>query len=268
MAEQPDSFNSSTTFSRDENLKTAIIIPARLGSTRLPRKMLLAETGKTLIEHTYEAATRCKQVERIIVATDDQEVVTVVQGFGGEAVLTSNEHVSGTDRVAAAASPLTDFDLIVNLQGDEPEVDPACVDGVIELLAKHHDVHVGTVACPIRERTMLNDPACVKVVMDHAGRALYFSRSCIPHARNWHQDLLHAEPAIFWQHVGIYVYRREFLLRFSVLPKSQLEGVEMLEQLRVLQAGAEIMVATANCTGKGIDTLDDYRAFVSRHSNC
>ena len=265
---QAVSFNSSTSFSRDENLKTAIIIPARLGSTRLPRKMLLAETGKTLIEHTYEAATRCKQAERVIVATDDQEIITVVQGFGGEAVLTKKEHLSGTDRVAEAAAPLTDFDLIVNLQGDEPEIDPKCVDDVIELLASNQDVHVGTVACPIRERTMLNDPACVKVVMDHAGRALYFSRSCIPHARNWHPDLLQTEPAIFWQHLGIYVYRREFLLRFSALPKSRLEGVEMLEQLRVLQAGAEILVATANCTGKGIDTLDDYRAFVSRHSNC
>ncbi len=249
-------------------MKTVIVIPARLGSTRLPRKMLLADSGKPMIEHTYDAAVRCKRAERVIVASDDQEIVTVVQTFGGEAVLTSKEHVSGTDRVAEVAALLPEFELIVNLQGDEPEIDPTSVDGVIELMAKNREVQVGTVACPIREQSLLDDAACVKVVMDHAGRAMYFSRSCIPHARNGRADLLQVEPAIYWQHLGIYVYRRDFLLKFSTLPRSPLEGVEMLEQLRVLQAGCQILVSTAKYTGKGIDTLDDYRAFVSRHSSC
>lgn len=249
-------------------MKTAIIIPARLQSTRLPRKMLLAETGRPLILHTVDAARRCRLADRVLVATDDREILEVVQRFGADAVLTDPEHTSGTDRIAEAATAVADCDLIVNLQGDEPEMNPAAIDQAIELLRQSPAADAATVVCPIRERTLLDDPACVKVVLRHDRRALYFSRSPIPHPRQWSPDLLEREPPLFWQHLGLYVYRRDFLRRFSELPASSLERTEMLEQLRILQAGGEIVVAIVEKQAKGIDTAEDYRAFVSRLGKC
>jgi 3-deoxy-manno-octulosonate cytidylyltransferase (CMP-KDO synthetase) len=250
------------------NLKTAIIIPARLQSTRLPRKMLLAETGKPLIQHTVEAARKCRLADRVLVAADAPEIVEAVRRGGGEAVLTDPAHASGTDRIAEAAAAVPECDLVVNLQGDEPEMNPAAVDRAIELLRNTPQANAATVVCPIRERAVLEDPACVKVVCRHDGRALYFSRSPIPHARTWREELLHQEPPLFWQHLGLYVYRRDFLLQFSRLPVSTLETTEMLEQLRILQAGGEIVVAAVEKQAKGIDTPEDYRAFVSRLGKC
>jgi 3-deoxy-manno-octulosonate cytidylyltransferase (CMP-KDO synthetase) len=250
------------------NLKTAIIIPARLQSTRLPRKMLLAETGKPLIQHTVEAARKCRLANRVLVAADAPEIVEAVRRGGGEAVLTDPAHASGTDRIAEAAAAVPECDLIVNLQGDEPEMNPAAVDRAIELLRNTPQANAATVVCPIRERAVLEDPACVKVVCRHDGRALYFSRSPIPHARTWREEFLHQEPPLFWQHLGLYVYRRDFLLQFSRLPASTLETTEMLEQLRILQAGGEIVVAAVEKQAKGIDTPEDYRAFVSRLGKC
>ena len=249
-------------------MKTAIIIPARLQSTRLPRKMLLAETGRPLILHTVEAARRCRLANRVLVATDDREILESVQRFGAEAVMTDPEHTSGTDRIAEAAASVADCDLIVNLQGDEPEMNPEAVDKAIDLLRRSPAADAATVVCPIRERAVLDDPACVKVVLRHDGRALYFSRSPIPHPRNWGPDLLDREPPLFWQHLGLYVYRREFLNKFPGLPASALEQTEMLEQLRILQAGGEIVVAIVEKQAKGIDTAEDYRAFVSRLGKC
>lgn len=249
-------------------MKTAIIIPARLQSTRLPRKMLLAETGRPLILHTVEAARRCRLADRVLVATDDREILEAVQRFGAEAVMTDPQHTSGTDRIAEAAASVPDCDLIVNLQGDEPEMNPEAVDKAIDLLRRSPAADAATVVCPIRERAVLGDPACVKVVLRHDGRALYFSRSPIPHPRNWSPDLLDREPPLFWQHLGLYVYRREFLNKFSGLPASALERTEMLEQLRILQAGGEIVVAIVEKQAKGIDTAEDYRAFVSRLGKC
>lgn len=249
-------------------MKTAIIIPARLQSTRLPRKMLLAETGRPLIQHTVEAARCCRLADRILVATDDQEILETVLKFGGEAVLTNPNHSSGTDRIAEAAEAVPDCDLIVNLQGDEPEMNPQAVDRAIELLRSSPGAEAATVVCPIRERAVLEDPSCVKVVLRHDGRALYFSRSPIPYARTWNDGLLTRQPPLYWQHLGLYVYRRDFLQRFSRLPASSLETTEMLEQLRILQAGGEIVVAAVENQAKGIDTPEDYRAFVSRHGNC
>ncbi len=249
-------------------MKTAIIIPARLQSTRLPRKMLLAETGKPLIQHTVEAARQCRLADRVLVAADAPEIFEAVRGFGGEVVLTDPAHTSGTDRIAEAVAAVPDCELIVNLQGDEPEMNPAAVDSAIALLQQTPEASVATVVCPIRERGLLDDPACVKVVCRHDGRALYFSRSPIPHARQWREELLLQEPPLFWQHLGLYVYRREFLLGFSRLAPSELETTEMLEQLRVLQAGGEIVVAAVEKQPKGIDTPEDYRAFVSRLAKC
>lgn len=249
-------------------MKTAIIIPARLQSTRLPRKMLLAETGKPLIQHTVEAARRCRLADRILVATDDREILEAVRRFGGEAVMTDPEHTSGTDRIAEAAAAVSDCELIVNLQGDEPEMNPEAIDRAIGLLRDSPDAAAATVVCPIRDRAVLDDPACVKVVCRHDGRALYFSRSPVPHARTWRDELLQREPPLYWQHLGLYVYRREFLFGFSRLPASVLETTEMLEQLRILQAGGEIVVAAVEKQAKGIDTLEDYRGFVSRLGKC
>jgi len=248
----------------NQRCRTAIIIPARLSSTRLPRKMLLCETGKPLLQHTYEAAQRCRRVDQVIVATDCEEILAVVEGFGGEARMTRVDHTSGTDRIAEVAADLPDCEIIVNLQGDEPEMAPEVIDAVIELLAGHEQAAVATAACPIRDVALIHDPSCVKVVCDHQARALYFSRSPIPYPRNWNEAWLHADQPRYWQHLGIYAYRRPFLLGFSQLPESAAEQTESLEQLRVLQAGHVVLVSPTNHSSKGIDTPADYAAFVRR----
>ncbi len=246
-------------------MKVAIVIPARLGSTRLPRKMLLAETGKTLLEHTFRAAQSSQAAQKILIATDDVAIAQTAASFGAEAILTDPSHQSGTERVAEVARRLTDCDLIVNLQGDEPEMDSGAIDQAIGVFREFPEALVSTVACPIRDRRLLDDPSCVKVVLDHRGRALYFSRSWIPHPRQWHDDMLTSDPPIFLQHLGLYVYRREFLLSFADLAASPLERCESLEQLRVLQAGHAIWVTVVAHSSKGIDTPEDYQAFVTRY---
>lgn len=240
-----------------------VIIPARMASTRLPGKMLLAETGKTLIRHTYESACRARQPEGVCVATDDEAIAAEVRGFGGEVYMTDPSCASGTDRVAEVAAQL-DVDYVVNVQGDEPEISGQSIDLVLRLLREHPEAVMATLATPIRRRAQLEDPACVKVVFDTTGRALYFSRSAIPHDRERDDALLTAEPARFYQHVGIYAYRREYLLELARMPRSALETVENLEQLRVLEAGETILVDVVDEPSVGIDTAEDYRSFVDR----
>jgi 3-deoxy-manno-octulosonate cytidylyltransferase (CMP-KDO synthetase) len=244
--------------------RSYIVIPARLASTRLPRKMLLRETGKTMIQHTYEAACRATRPLGVCVATDHEEIAREVLAFGGEVHMTSPDLTSGTDRVAEVARRLPEADIIVNVQGDEPEMSPAAIDRVIELLEEHPEAGMATVATPLRRQEMLDDPACVKVVFDATGRALYFSRSPIPHARTWDDSLLAAEPPHFYLHMGLYAYRRDFLLSLTHLPVTPLERLESLEQLRVLHAGLPIMVGVVGQASRGIDTPEDYRAFVRR----
>ncbi|WP_145085166.1 3-deoxy-manno-octulosonate cytidylyltransferase [Anatilimnocola aggregata] len=246
-------------------LQAAIVIPARLHSTRLPRKLLLAETGKPVIQHTYEAASRATKIQNICVAADSDEIADVVRRFGGHVLLTDPNHASGSDRVAEVARLWTDIDVIVNVQGDEPEISAAAIDQVVELLERDRCAVMSTLATPIRSKDKLFDPACVKVVFDQQGRALYFSRSVIPHARTWHDDLLTAEPAHFYQHIGLYAYRREFLLQIARLPRPEIEQLESLEQLRVLHAGQTILVGTIDEPSIGIDTPADYREFVTRY---
>jgi 3-deoxy-manno-octulosonate cytidylyltransferase (CMP-KDO synthetase) len=241
-----------------------IVIPARLASTRLPRKLLLRATGKSLLQHTYEAACRAGRARGVCVAADHEEIMTEVRSFGGHAVLTRKDHASGTDRVAEVAMHMADADVFVNVQGDEPELSGTSIDHAIGLLEENPEVPMATLATPIRTRAQLLDPACVKVVFDTGGRALYFSRSPIPCARDWSDELLAANPAHFYQHIGLYAYRRDFLLRLSRLPQSRLEQVEKLEQLRVLEAGYPILVGTVDELPSGIDTAEDYRAFVDR----
>ncbi|HEX3870983.1 MAG TPA: 3-deoxy-manno-octulosonate cytidylyltransferase [Pirellulales bacterium] len=243
---------------------STIIIPARLASTRLPRKLLLRETGKTVIQHTVEAAGRAKLPKGVCVATDHDEILREVQAFGGRAEMTDPEAASGTDRVAELARRMPEAEIFCNVQGDEPEIAAEAIDLAIQLLEEHPEAPMSTLATPIRSRELLNDPACVKVVFDRHQRAMYFSRSPIPHAREWDDRLLSTAPATFHQHIGLYAYRREFLLNLAKMPPSPLEKVEKLEQLRVLDAGFPILVGVVPEATRGIDTPADYEAFVMR----
>jgi 3-deoxy-manno-octulosonate cytidylyltransferase (CMP-KDO synthetase) len=242
-----------------------LVIPARLASTRLPRKLLLAETGRTLLEHTYRAAEQARLPAGVCVAADHEEIAAAVRGFGGRVMMTSPSCASGTDRVAEVARQLPEAEILVNVQGDEPELSGEAIDRVIRLLMGNPHWSMATLATPIRERAKLNDPACVKVVFDSDGQALYFSRSAIPHAREWHDELLTSEPPLFYQHVGLYAYRREFLLQLATLARTPLEKLENLEQLRVLESGHAIGVGVIDEPTIGIDTAEDYRAFVERY---
>jgi 3-deoxy-manno-octulosonate cytidylyltransferase (CMP-KDO synthetase) len=241
-----------------------LVIPARRRSTRLPNKMLLRETGKSVLQHTYEAARRAKVPGDIIIATDDDEIAAQALGFGARVAMTSPDCPSGTDRVAEVIRGIPEAEIIVNLQGDEPEIDPVAIDRLATLLQDNPAASMATLATPIRCREALEDPACVKVVFDSQGRAMYFSRSSIPHPREWSNSLLTTEPATFFQHIGIYAYRRDLLLRFASLPMGQTEQVEKLEQLRILEQGETILVSEIAQPTRGIDTPADYAAFVER----
>lgn len=245
-------------------LTSQIVIPARLASTRLPQKLLLRETGKSLIQHTYEAAQQATRPAGICVAADHADIFKEVRAFGGRVEMTNPEAPSGTDRVAEIARKMPDADIIVNVQGDEPEIAGASIDLAIQLLEENPTAVMSTLATPIRRKRQLEAPSCVKVVFDAQGRALYFSRSVIPHARHWDKSLLHTNPPTFYQHVGLYAYRRDFLLKLASMSPSQLEQIEKLEQLRVLEAGYSILVGVIDEPTFGIDTPDDYRAFVEK----
>jgi len=245
-------------------LTSQIVIPARLASTRLPRKLLLRETGKSLLQHTYEAALCATRPAGVCVAADHAEIFDEVRAFGGRVEMTDPAAPSGTDRVAEVARRMNDVDIIVNVQGDEPEIAGRSIDLAVELLEANPSAAMSTLATPIRDRRQLEDPACVKVVFDAARRAMYFSRSVIPHPRQWDDAMLAADPPTFHQHVGLYAYRREFLLQLASMPPCPLERVEKLEQLRVLDAGHAILVGVVDEPTFGIDTPDDYRAFVAK----
>ncbi len=241
-------------------MRTAIVIPARYGSTRLPGKPLLRSTGKYLIQHVYERACEAKSAGRVVVATDDTRILSAVQSFGGAAVMTRKDHPSGTDRVAEVAAEL-DVDAVINLQGDEPLFDPAGLDLLAGLLAADTAADVATLATPIRDRETYQSPNCVKVVTDDRGRALYFSRSPIPFVRDGTPDFA-TDPPRFLLHLGVYAYRRETLLRLAAAPPHPLEQSEKLEQLRVLGAGGTIKVGVVAAAHRGVDTPADYAAFV------
>lgn len=238
------------------------IVPARYASSRLPGKPLLAETGRPLIQHVVEAAGRARRIDRVIVATDDVRILDTVQRFGGEAVLTRDDHPSGTDRVAEVAAQLPQARIIVNLQGDEPEIEPEALDRVVDLLDQAPHLLMATLCTPIRDRDTYLDPACVKVVLAADGRALYFSRRPIPCHRDGEPDP--SVTPLAYLHLGLYAYRRDFLLRLSQLPPSSLEQAERLEQLRVLELGESIAVGVVPAATAGIDTPEDYRRFLDR----
>ena len=240
-------------------MKSAIVIPARYASSRLPGKPLLNATGKYLVQHVYENACRSRAKD-VIVATDDARILNAVRSFGGQATMTRADHASGTDRVAEVARTL-DADVILNLQGDEPQLDPAILDVLPELLANDRAASMATLAVPITSMEQWRDPNCVKLVRDQKGRALYFSRSPIPFVRDGAPDFT-KQPPMFLQHLGLYAYRREFLLHLATLPPEPLEELEKLEQLRVLALGHKIAVGVVRHAGRGVDTPEDYERFV------
>lgn len=241
-------------------MRSVIVIPARYRSSRLPGKPLLRHTGKYLIQHVYEQAQQAKLADDVIVATDDPRIMAAVDLFGGKAVMTSRNHATGTDRVAEVARNL-DADIIVNLQGDEPLIDPAELDRVIGLLRDDESAEVATLAVPIRSEEEYRDPNVVKVVLDWSGRAMYFSRSPVPMVRDEAPNF-EADPPLVLRHVGLYAYRRASLLKLAQMPPTPIEDCEKLEQLRVLHVGWSIKVGLTQSAAPGVDTWDDYLAFV------
>lgn len=226
------------------------MIPARYQSTRLPGKPLAMIDGKTMIEHVHARASRAARVDAVLVATDDQRVADVVDGFGGTAVLTRADHSTGTDRLAEVARGLTS-ELIVNVQGDEPLIDPAAIDAAIAPMADRPHDGLGTLRRRLTDPADLANPAVVKVVVDRDGYGLYFSRSPMPHVRAG------SPVPVFWRHLGLYVYRRETLERLAGLAPTPLEQAEGLEQLRALEHGIRILTIETTCDAFGVDTPED-----------
>lgn len=232
-------------------MKTVGIIPARYGSTRLEGKPLKDICGKPMIQHVFEVAKKARILDDVIVATDDQRIVQAVQDFGGKACLTSLDHKTGTDRVAEVAASL-DVEVVVNIQGDEPLLNPAMIDEVAEPFANDPDLKMCTICTPIVEEEKLYSPHVVKVVFDQRGYALYFSRSLIPYPRKREQFMA-------YEHLGLYAYRKDFLLTYVQLPQTRLETIESLEQLRVLESGfpLKVVVTQQEYDGLSVDTSED-----------
>jgi 3-deoxy-manno-octulosonate cytidylyltransferase (CMP-KDO synthetase) len=200
-------------------------------------------------------------VNRVLVATDDERIASAVRGFGGEVAMTRSDHPTGTDRVAEVAAGL-DASLIINVQGDEPEMDPASIDALIGMMQEKPDAHMGSLGCRFTTVSDVLNPACVKVVLDGNGFALYFSRSLIPYPRD--SGGQPGDPSKWLLHLGIYAYRPDFLKTLTRWSPTDLERIEQLEQLRALYNGAKIAIAVVNRESTGIDTPEQYEAFVSR----
>jgi 3-deoxy-manno-octulosonate cytidylyltransferase (CMP-KDO synthetase) len=267
-------------------VKIVVCIPARYASTRFPAKVLAKDTGKYLIQHTWEQARKAKLPARVVIAADDERIVQAARTFGAECVLTSPNHQSGTDRIAEAVGK-SDAGIVINVQGDEPQIDPDHIDYLARLLLDNADAPMATLAAAFATREQIADPNVVKVVVSiadcglriadsqrgdaprsaHAAKAIYFSRSVIPYDRERAGvgDVSH-----YLRHIGIYAYRRDFLLRITSLPQTPLEKLEKLEQLRAIENGFTILVGKVEHTCEGIDTPEQYAAFVKRlaRRNC
>ena len=236
-------------------MKVIGVIPARFGSTRLPGKPLKDILGKPMIQWVYERATAASLLDSIVVATDNEEVLRAVKGFGGDAVMTATSHPNGTSRIAEVAEQVS-CDIVVNIQGDEPMLEPEQLNTVVRSLVDHPTSHVATLCVSIQEDAY-NDPSVVKVVLGIHGQALYFSRSLIPFERN-----TRALPV--YEHLGVYAYRRPFLLEYAQMSPTPLEQTESLEQLRVLEHGYEITVAVVESENEmvSVDTEADLQRVV------
>ncbi|RKY61366.1 MAG: 3-deoxy-manno-octulosonate cytidylyltransferase [Candidatus Neomarinimicrobiota bacterium] len=235
-------------------MKAVGIIPARYHSTRLPGKPLVSIGGQSLIRRVYENVSRCQNLDAVIVATDDERIRSEVEKFGGQVRMTPPELPSGTDRCAFVAKDLN-ADIIANIQGDEPFLDTRLPDRGIKILAEQSDVNVVTAAHAGITDTQLNDPNVVKVLIDKNRNALYFSRRNIPYIRN--QTTRFAHPAML--HIGLYIFRRDYLLKFVEMPRGRLEQLEELEQLRILENGDRIRVVLTDKFSLGIDTEEDVK---------
>jgi len=249
------------------NQNIIAVIPARYGSTRFPGKSLALIQGKPMIQWVYERTKQSQLIDRVLVATDDDRIMRAVAAFGGEAVMTSSDHPTGTDRIAEVAQGL-DCGIIVNVQGDEPLIEPAMIDEAIIPLVNDATIPMGTVCKQIDSREEAFDPNVVKVVLDEQGFALLFSRAPIPWDRDaWagkrSLDELPLTAALF-KHIGLYVYRREFLLRYASLPQTRIENVEKLEQLRALGHGYRIRVVITRYESFGVDIPGDLSKILNR----
>jgi 3-deoxy-manno-octulosonate cytidylyltransferase (CMP-KDO synthetase) len=226
------------------------VIPARFASSRFPGKVLAQISSKSMLQHVYERTSLARYLTATIIATDDERVYAAARSFGARVVMTRADHVSGTDRVAEAASA-ENAELVVNIQGDEPLIDPAAIDAAILPLAHDPEIVMGTLKKAIEDPREITDTNVVKVVTDRNGDAIYFSRCPIPYQRD------QATPGTHFKHIGLYVDRRDFLLGYSALPVGPLEQAERLEQLRALENGYRIRVVETECESLGVDTPED-----------
>jgi 3-deoxy-manno-octulosonate cytidylyltransferase (CMP-KDO synthetase) len=248
-------------------MRTLAVLPSRFQASRFPGKPLALIAGRPMIQWAWEAAAAAAGVDAVVVATDDARIQAAVEAFGGQVAMTDPALPSGTDRVAAVAAAMTGYDLVLNLQGDEPAMHPGTIAAVVELMRADPGLPMGTASCPFTTAEELFSPNIVKVVTDDAGRALYFSRNPIPYVRNsqvfqadFRPWLRPEQLALFQRHLGIYAYRPEALLRFTQLPPHPLEQLEMLEQLRALAAGMAIGVARTPHLSLGVDVPADIPA--------
>ncbi len=247
-------------------MKVVGIIPARYDAVRLPGKTLADIAGQPMIEHVYQRARQAQSLDELLVATDDERIARVVESFGGQAVMTSSEHKSGTDRIAEVAAVL-ECQVVVNIQGDEPLIEPAAIDALVEPFGTIADLRMSTLATRLDDYNTHLEPAVVKVVVDTEGFALYFSRAPIPYFRldtcpEWPDNRPRQHPQSgLWplRHLGLYAYTRETLLWLSSLPQTPLEITEGLEQLRALENGCRIRVVEVECQGISVDTPEDLR---------
>jgi 3-deoxy-manno-octulosonate cytidylyltransferase (CMP-KDO synthetase) len=233
-------------------MKIIGVIPARLQSTRLKEKVLRLIAGKPMIQHVYERAKRSKFLNDVIIACDDEKILKTVEGFGGKAVMTRIDHPSGSDRIAEVVQNL-DVDIVINIQGDEPLIDYQVIDSLADVLLKDKTAQMATVIKRFKVGEDVANPNVVKVIVDSDHDALYFSRSVIPYNRDGRNDIT------YYKHLGLYAYRKDFLLKFTKMPKSSLELAESLEQLRVIQSGVRIKTIETNFESVGVDTEEDLK---------
>jgi len=241
---------------KKQKIKVLGIIPARWGSTRFPGKSLTPLCGRPLIQWVIERARKAKALDKLVVATDDRRIADVAENCGVEAVMTSADHPSGTDRAAEAAGKYA-ADIIVNIQGDEPTIDPELINKLVNIMLAEKKWDMATAAAPINSFKEAEQPSICKVVFDADGQALYFSRCPIPFIR---EKTFSTQKKVFWRHIGLYLYRNKFLARFVAEPPCLLESAECLEQLRALYIGARIKVVQTSECGIGVDTPADIAA--------
>lgn len=229
-----------------------VVIPSRYAATRLPGKPLVNLAGKPMVQRVYEQAKFAQTVHRVLVATDDQRIVDAVLAFGGEARMTRSDHRTGTERIAEVAAH-EPGDVFVNVQGDEPLIDPVAIDTAVAALLEDPPAQIATVATPIRHVPDIMDPNVVKTVLDFDSNALYFSRAPVPWVRDTQQKV-HVK---YWKHLGLYVFQRDALLEYPTLPQGELEKIEQLEQLRWLENGWKIRVAEVEHDAVSVDVPED-----------